>query len=157
MQLPNRNLEIELTTSSSNYHVEMNPSDVGNQDRYVVQEIIKVAQPPLLLTGSAVARMAPFADTGSMLEKSIDLTFSDSPIALRLLSGDGQEPASGLQGAARLQGAGTERGGSAEQGSTAQLATYHGEVLVCLSLGPVLLQRLQGGSLPALAGNHVID
>ena len=27
---------------SSNYHVEMNPSDVGNQDRYVVQEVIKV-------------------------------------------------------------------------------------------------------------------
>ena len=26
---------------SSNYHVEMNPSDVGNNDRYVVQEIIK--------------------------------------------------------------------------------------------------------------------
>ena len=31
-----------MTTSSSNYHVEMNPSDVGNNDRYVVQEIIKV-------------------------------------------------------------------------------------------------------------------
>lgn len=25
----------------SNYHVELNPSDVGNNDRYVVQEIIK--------------------------------------------------------------------------------------------------------------------
>ena len=42
VQLPSRNIEIELTTVSSNYHVEMNPSDVGNQDRYVVQEIIKV-------------------------------------------------------------------------------------------------------------------
>ena len=42
MQLPSRTLEIELTTSSSNYHVEMNPSDVGNNDRYVVQELIKV-------------------------------------------------------------------------------------------------------------------
>ena len=40
-QLPSRNLEVELTTISSNYHVEMNPSDVGNNDRYVVQEIIK--------------------------------------------------------------------------------------------------------------------
>ena len=42
VQLPSRNIEIELTTVSSNYHVEMNPSDVGYQDRYVVQEIIKV-------------------------------------------------------------------------------------------------------------------
>lgn len=36
-QLPSRKLEVELTTVSSNYHVEMNPSDVGNNDRYVVQ------------------------------------------------------------------------------------------------------------------------
>ena len=41
-QLPSRTLEVELTTNSSNFHVEMNPSDVGNNDRYVVQEIIKV-------------------------------------------------------------------------------------------------------------------
>ncbi|KAK9861660.1 hypothetical protein WJX84_003837 [Apatococcus fuscideae] len=41
IQLPSRNLEVELTTLSSNYHVEMNPSDVGNNDRHVVQEIIK--------------------------------------------------------------------------------------------------------------------
>ncbi|KAH7315448.1 hypothetical protein KP509_21G050200 [Ceratopteris richardii] len=36
-----RKLEVELTTISSNYHVELNPSDAGFQDRYVVQEIIK--------------------------------------------------------------------------------------------------------------------
>ena len=42
LQLPSRKLEVELTTLSSNYHVEINPSDVGNNDRYVVQEIIKV-------------------------------------------------------------------------------------------------------------------
>ncbi len=46
VQLPSRNLEVELTTLSSNYHVEMNPSDVGNNDRHVVQEIIKVTGPP---------------------------------------------------------------------------------------------------------------
>ena len=44
IQLPSRKLEVELTTLSSNYHVEMNPSDVGNNDRYVVQEIIKVCR-----------------------------------------------------------------------------------------------------------------
>ena len=26
---------------SSNYHIEMNPSDVGFDDRFVVQEVIK--------------------------------------------------------------------------------------------------------------------
>lgn len=44
MQLPTRVLEVELTLASSNHHVEMNPSDVGNNDRYVVQEILKVRQ-----------------------------------------------------------------------------------------------------------------
>ena len=41
IQLPSRVLEIEFATASSAYHVELNPSDVGNNDRYVVQEIIK--------------------------------------------------------------------------------------------------------------------
>jgi len=41
IELPTRKLEVELTTVSSNYHIELNPSDVGNNDRYVVQEIIK--------------------------------------------------------------------------------------------------------------------
>jgi len=36
-----RTIEVELTTVSSNHHVELNPSDAGFQDRYVVQEIIK--------------------------------------------------------------------------------------------------------------------
>lgn len=26
---------------SSNYHIEVNPSDVGNQDRVVIQELLK--------------------------------------------------------------------------------------------------------------------
>lgn len=33
--------EIEFATISSAYHIEINPSDVGMNDRYVVQEIIK--------------------------------------------------------------------------------------------------------------------
>jgi replication factor C subunit 3/5 len=41
IQLPTRTLEVEFTTVSSLYHVEMNPSDVGNNDRHVVGEIIK--------------------------------------------------------------------------------------------------------------------
>ncbi|GBF88337.1 replication factor C subunit 3 [Raphidocelis subcapitata] len=42
IELPTRKLELELTTVSSNYHVELSPGDVGgSNDRYVVQEIIK--------------------------------------------------------------------------------------------------------------------
>lgn len=42
IELPSRKLEIELTTVTSNYHVELSPADVsGSQDRYVVQEVIK--------------------------------------------------------------------------------------------------------------------
>ncbi|KAJ1451637.1 P-loop containing nucleoside triphosphate hydrolase protein [Pelagophyceae sp. CCMP2097] len=32
---------IEVTTVASNYHIEMNPGDAGNNDRFVVQEVIK--------------------------------------------------------------------------------------------------------------------
>ncbi|XP_068318280.1 replication factor C subunit 3 [Pyrus communis] len=36
-----RTIDIELTTLSSTNHIELNPSDAGFQDRYIVQEIIK--------------------------------------------------------------------------------------------------------------------
>ena len=36
-----RKVEVDLTLLSSNHHVEMNPSDVGMKDRYIVQEVIK--------------------------------------------------------------------------------------------------------------------
>ena len=35
IQLPTRTLELEFATVSSSYHVELNPSDVGNNDRWV--------------------------------------------------------------------------------------------------------------------------
>jgi replication factor C subunit 3/5 len=38
---PNNTTKVEITTVASNYHIEMNPSDVGNNDRLVVQELIK--------------------------------------------------------------------------------------------------------------------
>ena len=41
IQLPSRTLELELTTVASAFHLELNPSDANNNDRYVVQEIIK--------------------------------------------------------------------------------------------------------------------
>lgn len=54
LQLPSRVLEVELTLASSNYHTEMNPSDVGNNDRYVVQEILKVRSCKALHTRRSV-------------------------------------------------------------------------------------------------------
>jgi len=36
-----RKIEVDLMTQSSNYHIEINPSDAGYKDRYVVQEVIK--------------------------------------------------------------------------------------------------------------------
>jgi len=36
---------LEIVTVASNYHIEVNPSDVGIYDRVVIQELIKtVAQ-----------------------------------------------------------------------------------------------------------------
>ncbi|CAM9227668.1 unnamed protein product [Heterosigma akashiwo] len=35
------NATVELTTVASNYHIEMCPGDAGNNDRFVVQDIIK--------------------------------------------------------------------------------------------------------------------
>lgn len=35
------NKSIEVTTLGSNYHIECNPSDAGNNDKFIIQEIIK--------------------------------------------------------------------------------------------------------------------
>lgn len=56
IQLPSRKLEVELTTVASNHHVEMNPSDVGNNDRYVVQEIIKASCRHVSLTVCSIQK-----------------------------------------------------------------------------------------------------
>ena len=36
------NATVEISTIGSNYHIECNPSDAGNNDRFVIQEVIKV-------------------------------------------------------------------------------------------------------------------
>lgn len=40
-QAGTRTIEVELTMLSSTHHVELNPSDGGFHDRYVVQDVIK--------------------------------------------------------------------------------------------------------------------
>jgi replication factor C subunit 3/5 len=38
---PNPSKTVEISTVASNFHIECNPSDVGNNDRFVIQEVIK--------------------------------------------------------------------------------------------------------------------
>ena len=47
------NKTIEVTTLGSNYHIECNPSDAGNNDRFVVQEVIKEIASHGVLHGSS--------------------------------------------------------------------------------------------------------
>jgi hypothetical protein len=49
--------KVELTTIASNYHIECNPADVGNNDRLVVQEVIKeiASSHPVVATGAAAS------------------------------------------------------------------------------------------------------
>ena len=35
------NKAIEVTTLGSNFHIECNPSDAGNNDKFIIQEVIK--------------------------------------------------------------------------------------------------------------------
>ncbi|CAM9108858.1 unnamed protein product [Ectocarpus fasciculatus] len=50
------NKTIDITTLGSNYHIECNPSDAGNNDRFVVQEVIKeIASHGVLQAGSTQA------------------------------------------------------------------------------------------------------
>jgi len=37
LKIPNKSTSIEITIISSAHHIELNPSDAGNNDRYVVQ------------------------------------------------------------------------------------------------------------------------
>jgi replication factor C subunit 3/5 len=65
------NRTLEITTVSSNYHVEINPSDVGSGDRFVVQEVIKeMAQSGSLTASTARASMAAASSSSSSSSSS---------------------------------------------------------------------------------------
>jgi len=52
-QIPNKTTSTDVTTLSSNFHIELNPSESGIYDRVVVQEIIKeIAQSQPIETSS---------------------------------------------------------------------------------------------------------
>ena len=103
IELPSRNIEIELTTVQSNYHVEMNPSDVGNQDRHIVQEVIKVSfvSPWPLLCGTG-PRMQLSAWSRQPLSPALDDNIERLGFPR---AGHVQEPSAGPQRHPLLQGA----------------------------------------------------
>ncbi|XP_054301971.1 replication factor C subunit 3 isoform X1 [Pongo pygmaeus] len=69
--------KIEISTIASNYHLEVNPSDAGNSDRVVVQEMLKtVAQSQQLETNSQ-------RDFKVVLLTEVDKLTKDAQHALR--------------------------------------------------------------------------
>lgn len=65
------NRTIDIATLGSNYHIECNPSDAGNGDRFVVQEIIKE------IAAHGVLHAQPGAAAGSRSFKVVILTEVD--------------------------------------------------------------------------------
>jgi len=57
---PNPSKKIEITMVGSNFHIECNPSDVGNNDRFVIQEVIKEIAQHGSLTSNASASARSF-------------------------------------------------------------------------------------------------
>ncbi|XP_032811165.2 replication factor C subunit 3 [Petromyzon marinus] len=69
--------KIEISTIASNYHIEVTPSDAGNSDRVVVQELIKtVAQSQQLESGTQ-------RDFKVVLLSEVDRLTKDAQHALR--------------------------------------------------------------------------
>ncbi|XP_056417885.1 replication factor C subunit 3 isoform X2 [Hyla sarda] len=69
--------KIEISTISSNYHLEVNPSDAGNSDRVVIQELLKtVAQSQQLETSTQ-------RDFKVVLLTEVDKLTKDAQHALR--------------------------------------------------------------------------
>lgn len=67
IKIPNKTTTLTVTTTSSAFHIEMNPSECGNQDRVVIQEIIKeIAQSKPLETTQTTK---PFKGTSWPFER----------------------------------------------------------------------------------------
>eukprot|EP00894_Picocystis_sp_ML_P000849 jgi/Pico_ML_1/51366/g2416.t1 len=54
IEVGERTVEVEILTLSSNFHIELTPSEAGYRDRYVVQDVIKemAKSKPLDVTGN---------------------------------------------------------------------------------------------------------
>lgn len=76
VQAGSRTIDLDLTTLSSTHHVELNPSDAGFQDRYIVQEIIKemAKNRPIDTKGKKGYKGNSDDSTGALLEFVLSAT-----------------------------------------------------------------------------------
>jgi replication factor C subunit 3/5 len=78
------NRSLEITMVSSNYHVEINPADVGSGDRFVVQEVIKeMAQSGALNKSSSSLASKPKAGFKVVVLTEVDRLTREAQAALR--------------------------------------------------------------------------
>jgi DNA polymerase III delta prime subunit len=132
VEVGERKVEVELVTLSSNYHVEMNPSDVGNKDKLVVQEVIReMARGRLLgVEGGKGYKGALLAAAQAQSSTCAPRICAGAP----LLFADSRS-------CAPLPSSGAERGGQALARGAARAATNDGAVLMCASM-PFTLRAL---------------
>ena len=75
---------MELTTVSSNYHVELNSNDAGFQDKYVVQEIIKemVKSRPININGNKGYKVLVLNEVDKLSKEALQLPigFADNQL-----------------------------------------------------------------------------
>ncbi|CAB4263287.1 unnamed protein product [Prunus armeniaca] len=83
-----RTIDIELTTLSSTNHIELNPSDAGFQDRYIVQEIIKEMAKidPLTQKGKRDIKAAGFLQLNELLVYLVDIYVVYHPFHILVLN-----------------------------------------------------------------------
>eukprot|EP00511_Aplanochytrium_stocchinoi_P007311 CAMPEP_0204828304 /NCGR_PEP_ID=MMETSP1346-20131115/5995_1 /ASSEMBLY_ACC=CAM_ASM_000771 /TAXON_ID=215587 /ORGANISM="Aplanochytrium stocchinoi, Strain GSBS06" /LENGTH=349 /DNA_ID=CAMNT_0051957259 /DNA_START=202 /DNA_END=1248 /DNA_ORIENTATION=- len=70
------NRTVEITTLSSNYHIELNPNDAGSADTFVVQEVIKeIAQFSPLHVNAAMQNQNKDESNSKPAEKKVKSDF----------------------------------------------------------------------------------
>jgi energy-coupling factor transporter ATP-binding protein EcfA2 len=131
VEVGSRNVEVELVMLSSNYHVEMNPSDCGTKDKLVVQEVIKEMARGRLL-GVEGARAYKGTPSRSSSPHAAPLTLADTRARLSV---------------------GPKRGRQAVARGPARAAPHDGAVLGHVPPDPRLQQHLESAGRAALA-NH---
>eukprot|EP00963_Diacronema_lutheri_P003352 scaffold281_cov318-Pavlova_lutheri.AAC.35 len=72
IEVGERTVEVEILTLSSNFHIELTPSEAGYRDRYVVQDVIKemAKSKPLDVTGNKGVKVIILNDVDSLSKEA---------------------------------------------------------------------------------------